>query len=162
MGGYPFEALLVRPEGVGTWTFLSLPIEVSGAFGSKGQVRVKGTINGYPFRSTALPMGDGTHYLVVGKDIRDHIHAAQGDTVKVVLELDTEERQVSLPDDLLQALNDQPRASEAFNNLTYSHQKEYVKWISNAKQAETRQRRIEKAITLILEAKNLRDLSHRK
>ena len=49
MGGYSFEAVLVKPEGVGTWTFLGIPIEVSAMFGSKGQVKVKGTINGYPF-----------------------------------------------------------------------------------------------------------------
>lgn len=53
MSLHTFEALLVRPEGVGTWTFLSIPLEVSTTFGSKARVKVKGTINGYPFRSLA-------------------------------------------------------------------------------------------------------------
>ena len=57
MPGYSFEAILIRPEGVGTWTYLNIPMEISVTFGSKGQVKVKGTINGYPFQSTALPHG---------------------------------------------------------------------------------------------------------
>ncbi len=156
MSGFSFEAVLARPEGIGTWTFLSIPLEVSGTFGLKGQVRVKGTINGYPYRSTALPMGDGTHYLVVGKDIRQHIHAEQGDIVKVELELDDAERLVALPEDLQQALIDHPKASAALNQMSYSHQKEYVNWILSAKRPETRTRRIEKAISLIEQGKNLR------
>ena len=161
MSMHTFEAVLVRPEGVGTWTFLSIPLEVSATFSSKGQVRVKGTINGYPFRNTALPMGDGTHYLVVGKEIRDQIHAAQGDMVKVELELDHEERQVEVPDDLQQKLNSNPQARDIFEKMSYSHKKEYINWIVEAKQAATRQRRVEKAVALIIQGKNLRELSSR-
>ena len=157
MGGYSFEAVLVKPEGVGTWTFLGIPIEVSAMFGSKGQVKVKGTINGYPFRSTALPMGDGSHYLVVGKDIRDHIAVAQGDLVKVVLELDSEVRRITVPDDFLRAMDGQPQARQIFDRLSYSHQKEYVNWILSAKQTETRQRRVDKAIVMLSQGKNLRE-----
>jgi len=157
MGGYSFEAVLVKPEGVGTWTFLGIPIEVSAMFGSKGQVKVKGTINGYPFRSTALPMGDGSHYLVVGKDIRDHIAVAQGDSVIVVLELDTEERRITVPDDFLRAMDGQPQARQIFDRLSYSHQKEYVNWILSAKQTETRQRRVDKAIVMLSQGKNMRE-----
>ena len=107
---------------------------------------MKGTINGLAFRNTALPMGDGTHYLVVGKEIRDQIHATQGDIVSVFLELDLEERQVLIPDDLAKALDDNPQVKSTFEKLSYSHQKEYVDWIQGAKKAETRQSRIEKAI----------------
>ncbi len=159
MGDYLFEAVLIRPEGVGTWTFVNIPIELSNTFGSKGQVKVRGTINGYPFRTTALPMGDGTHYLVVGKAIRDQIHASQGDTVMVSIELDTEAHRVDIPDELQHAMGGHPGAAEAFEKLTYSRQKEWVNWILSAKQAETRQRRAEKAITTYLQGKNLRDLS---
>ena len=116
-------------------------------------------INGYPFRSTALPMGDGTHYLVVGKELRDHITAKQGDTVKVELEVDTAERTVDIPEELMQALAGHPPAAEAFEKMTYSHKKEWVNWILSARQAETRLRRAKKAANLIAQGKNLRDLS---
>jgi hypothetical protein len=59
MAEYSFESVLIRPEGVGTWTYLNIPRDISSTFGSKGQVKVRGTIGGCHFRSTALPMGDG-------------------------------------------------------------------------------------------------------
>jgi hypothetical protein len=105
MPEYSFEAVLIRPEGVGTWTYLNIPRDISSTFGSKGQVKVKGTINGHPFRSTVVPKGDGSHLLVVGKEIRDQIKKAVGDSVKVTLEPDLEDRQVVIPKDLQQALD---------------------------------------------------------
>jgi len=100
-------------------------------------------------------MGDGTHYLVVCKGVRDQIQVAQGDTVKVMLELDTEERQVVVPNDLAQVFVNQPLAKEAFVKLSNSHKKEYVNWILSAKQEETRRRRIEKAVELLSQGKKI-------
>jgi hypothetical protein len=151
-----FESLLVRPEGVGTWTYLNIPPHVSATFGSKGQVKVKGKINGYPFRSTALPTGDGSHYLVVAKSIRDQIKAVQGDTVTVMMELDIEERQVDVPEDLIQALESQLQAQDVFSKLSYSQKKVYVDWVLSARQEATRQRRIVKALMLLSQGKKLR------
>jgi len=156
MSVYSFEAILIRPEGVGTWTYLNLPKQVSETFGTKGQVKVKGTVNGHPFRSTVMPHGDGTHYLVVGKDIRHQIHATQGDTVSVTVELDFASRQVEVPDDLEQALSMNAPAQEAFDKLAYSHKKEYVNWIMSAKHENTRQRRIEKTLEMLSQGKKLR------
>ncbi len=156
MAIYSFESVLVRPEGVGTWTYLIIPTEVSVSLGAKGQVRVKGTINGHPYRSTALPMGDGSHYLVVGKDIRDQIKVTQGDKVLVTLELDAEERQVEVPPDLERALDNDLAAKAGYDKLAYSHKKAYVDWITSAKQADTRQRRIEKSLEMLAQGKKLR------
>jgi hypothetical protein len=156
MSIHSYEAMLVRPEGVGTWTYFNIPQDVSIAFGSKTQVRVKGTINGYPFQSTALPKGDGTHYLVVGKSIRDQLQVTHGDIVTVNIELDEKERQVILPEALIQAFVSCSLARDAFVKLSYSHKKEYVNWILGAKQEETRQRRIEKSIGLLSQGKKLR------
>lgn len=156
MSVYSFEAVLIRPEGVGTWTYLNLPKQVSETFGTQGQVKVKGTVNGHPFRSTVMPHGNGTHYLVVGKDIRHQIHATQGDTVSVTVELDFASRQVEVPDDLEQALSMNAPAREAFDKLAYSHKKEYVNWIMSAKHENTRQRRIEKTLEMLSQGKKLR------
>ncbi len=156
MSIHTFDAVLIRPEGVGTWTYLNIPRAISSTFGSKGQVKVKGTIEGCPFRSTALPMGDGSHYLVVGKNIRDQIQKAVGDSVTVTLELDREDRQVVIPEDLRQALETQPEAREGFEKLSYSQQKIYIDWILRARREETRKSRIEKALSLLAQAKKLR------
>lgn len=150
-----FDAVLIRPEGLGTWTYLNIPREISSIFGSKGQVKVKGTINSYSFRSTALPMGDGSHYLVVGKDIRDQIKKGVGDLVFVTLELDLEDRLVAIPDDLRQALDNQPEAWDGFEKLAYSQQKIYVDWILSAKREVTRSSRIVKAVLLLAQGKKL-------
>lgn len=156
MTDYSFEAVLIRPEGVGTWTYLNVPRAVSENFGTKGQVKVKGTVNGYPYRSTLMPHGDGSHYLVVGKPIRDQIHAAQGDIVQVTIEKDATARQIDVPEDLEKALSLSPTAREVFDRLAYSHRKEYIQWISSAKQSSTRQRRIEKTLEMLSQGKKLR------
>ena len=156
MSDYSFEAILIRPEGVGTWTYLNIPKEVSETFGSKGQVKVKGMINGYTIQSTALPHGDGTHYLVVGKGIRDQIHAAQGDSVEVTLELDLGERRVVIPKNPVEVFASHPLSNTGFEKLTYSYQKAYVDWIIAAKKEETSQNRIDKALELLAKGRKLR------
>jgi len=149
MASYNFAATLKRPDGVGTWTYLDIPVYVSASFGVKGQVKVKGMVNGQPFRSSALPHGDGTHYLVVGKSIRDAAGVAQGDRVQVTLELDLEDREVGIPGDLGQALAANLEAKLAFDALSYSHKKQYIDWIESAKREITRQGRITKAIEML-------------
>jgi hypothetical protein len=67
------RAILKRPDGVGSWTYLDIPVDVSASFGVKGQVKVKGTINGQLYRSSALLHGDGTHYPVAGQAILDGV-----------------------------------------------------------------------------------------
>jgi hypothetical protein len=83
-----FTAKLDRFEGVGTWIYVDIPFDVGKAFGKTGQVKVKGTVNGKAFRSSLMPHGDGTHFLVVNKTIRDAVHAHVGDKVRIVLEAD--------------------------------------------------------------------------
>jgi hypothetical protein len=92
-----FEAVLVRPEGTGTWAYLVVPFDTSKEFGTTSQVRVKGTVDGHPYRSTLLPTGDGGHFLVVKSDIRRAIAKEAGERVEVAMEKDSEPRSVSTP-----------------------------------------------------------------
>ena len=64
-----FEEMLYRPEGTGTWTYVKVPFPADEAFGSKGQIKVKGTVNGVPYRSTLMPDGSGRHFMVVTQAI---------------------------------------------------------------------------------------------
>jgi hypothetical protein len=145
-----FTAILKRPEGVGTWTYCDIPFDVTLLYGVKGQVKVKGVLNGQTFRSSGMPHGDGTHYLVVNKALRDAAGVRQGDSVQVSIEPDQESRNLTLPLDLVKALGQNTPAKDAFDKLSYSHQKEYVGWIESAKKAETRQARIAKAMEMLL------------
>lgn len=153
---HKFHSTLSRPEGTGTWTYTDVPAEVSAAFGTRGQVKVKGTIDGEPFRSTLMPGGDGGHFLVVNKAIRDKIGKAAGQQVLVELEPDDEPRALCIPDDFQSALAVSEAASANFSNLAYSHRKRHIGHIEEAKTPEARMRRIDKAVEML--ADNTRNL----
>lgn len=140
-----FTAKLERFEGVGTWIYVDVPFDVEKTYGKSGQVKVKGTVNGKAFRSSLMPHGDGTHFLVVNKKTRDTAQADIGHKVRVVLDIDTEERLVQVPPDFERSLAKNKSAKAAFEKQSFSHKKEYVDWIVSAKKDETRKRRIEKA-----------------
>ena len=151
MKEYKFDAKLIRPEGVGTWTYLDIPIEVSSEFDARGQVKVKGSIDGHPYRTSARPHGDGKHYIVVNKSIRDAIGVAAGDVVRVLLELDTAPRIVEVPADFKRAMKSDVNYSRLFDELSYSRQKEFVDWIESTKREETREKRIAQSLEMLLE-----------
>ena len=149
-----FTARLQRVQGTGTWTYLTVPFRVEEAFGTRSRVAVKGTVDGERFRGSLMPHGDGKHFLVVNKEIRTAIGKEAGEKVRVRLERDTAPRLVEVPRDFQRALNKHKPARTAFDRLSYSHRKEYVVWIEGAKKAETKNRRIAKAIEkLLAEAK---------
>ena len=156
MPGHEFEAVLDRPDVAGAWTFLRVPFDVQDAFGSRSRVAVKGSVNGVAIRSSLMPQGDGTHILVVNKSVRAQAEADVGDAVRVTLERDNATRTVETPPDLQSALADGGVAPSVFDGMSYSHQKEYVEWIESAKRAETRARRIAKAVSMIRENRRLK------
>ena len=149
-----FKTKLITYDISGAWTFLTVPFSVEKEYGTKAQVKVKGSIDGVSYKSTLLPLGSGKHNLVVKKEIRKKIGKKVGDTVTVTLEKDTAKRIVIVPQDLQDALN--PRAAEFFDGLAPSYKKAYVDWIGGAKKEETRQRRIDKAVKLLSEGKKLK------
>ena len=148
MAEVEFEATLVRPEGVGTWTYLDVPPELSDLLGAKGQVKVAGTIDGHAFRTSTRPHGDGTHYLIVDKSLRDAIGVTAGDIVHVVMGKDTAARTIEAPVDLADRLRGDG-LSKTFESLSYSRKKEFVYWIESAKKLETRKRRIGDALDML-------------
>ncbi|OPA76885.1 hypothetical protein BVG16_17195 [Paenibacillus selenitireducens] len=151
-----FNAMLIRPAGVGTWTYLNVPVHVDEVFGTKNQVKVKGTLNDIPFQGTLMPHGDGSHFLVVNKEIRDAARVTTGDTVHCTIEQDFGARAVLAPDDFLQSLMQHESANLFYEELAYSYQKEYVAWIDSAKRPETRTRRIQQAVEKLSRAEKLK------
>jgi hypothetical protein len=151
MGEFEFSSTLIRPEGVGTWTYLDIPVDISKEFGAKGQVRVKGFINGYAHQTSTRPHGDGRHYIVVNKSIRDAIDVSTGDVVHVIMELDTSQRSVVIPLYFKRVLDSDDKYVELFSKLSYSRQKEFVDWLESAKKEETRTRRMTQSIEMLLE-----------
>lgn len=143
---HEFDAVLERPEGVGTWVYVRIPFNVMEAFGQRGQVKVRGTVGGVPFRNSLRPEGDGTHYMVVNSNLREAAGVALGDTVHIALEPDLEPRVVEIPGDLQKALSACGPAERTFQRLSYSVQKRHVEWVAGAGKAETRAGRISRLV----------------
>jgi hypothetical protein len=137
----------------GAWVFLPIPFDAAAAFGGKGRVPVRGTINGFAFRSSLLPLGDGTHRMAVSKPMQQGARAVAGDAVDVVMERDDAKRTVHVPPELQRTLEVTPPAAATFEALAYSHQKAYTDWVAGAKHAETRERRAAKAAEMLVAGK---------
>jgi len=140
MAQHKFTVKLMGQEGSQV-AALKPPFDVVEVFGRKGRVPVKGTINGFPFRSSLMNMGEG-HMMVVNAELRAGGKCKAGDTVKIVMELDEEARNVEVPAYLKKIINSDPQAKERWAKLSFTHQKEYVREIDGAKKQETRERRI--------------------
>ena len=120
---------------------LKPPFDVIAVFQRKGRVPVKGTINGFPFRSSLMNMGEG-HMMAVNAQLRDSAQCKAGDTVTVLMELDEEKRRVEVPGYLKKMIGSDPKAKDFWPQLSFTHQKEYVREIEGAKKPETREKRI--------------------
>lgn len=144
-----FQTKLVARGPKGAWTFLPVPFDVHAVFGTRARVPVSGTVNGFPFRNSLMPEGDGTHAMMFGKELQAGAKAGAGDVVTVVLQRDDSERTVEVPGELARALSRSKRASATFEALSYSQRKEYAAWIAGAKQASTKASRAAKAVALL-------------
>ncbi len=125
--------------------YVRVPFDVEATFGRK-RVPVRATIDGQPYRGTLVRMGEPCHMLLILKEIRAKIGKTAGDEVEIVLREDTEPRVVEIPPDLGAALAKSPPAQAAFQKLSYTHQREYVNWILEARHPETRLRRVEQTV----------------
>jgi hypothetical protein len=113
---------------------------------------VRATVNGYTWRTSVARMG-GEFLVGLRREVREDAGVATGDAVEVVLELDTEPREVDVPPALATALAGDHAARAAFETLAFTHRKEYARWIAEAKRDETRQRRVEQALAMLKEGK---------
>lgn len=127
-------------------TGITIPFDVEKVFGAK-RVPVKVKINDAEYRSTVMRM-DGRYMMAVPKVFRNAAGIQAGDEITVIMEKDTEKRKVEIPKDLSDALK-KAKLQDVFSKMSYTHQKEYVNAINEAKKEETRIRRIEKTIEML-------------
>ena len=151
---YQFTATIENAGGGGA--FVRIPFDVEQAFGKK-RVPVLADIAGQPYRGTLVRMGEPCHILVILKEIRLATGKTFADQVEITLEEDNQPRIVELPADLQLALEQDPLARAAFEKLSYSHQKEHVRAILEAKREETRRKRIAGSIEILKQNRRTRD-----
>ena len=131
---------------------LSAPFDVEKKFGTKARVPVRGTINGFPFRSSLMPMG-GCHRMVVNKQMREGAGVKAGDIVNVVMERDEAPRTVEVPPILKKELAKNKTAQVNWEKLSFTHRKEMARSITDVKQEATRQRRLAKVLDVLVDGK---------
>jgi len=139
-------------QGDKTATGIVVPDEVVEALGAGRRPPVKVTINGFTYRNTIAVMG-GVYMVGVSAENRAGARVAGGDEIDVEIELDTEPRVVEVPDDLVAALDAEPRARETFDRLSNSNRGWHVSQVTGAKTDETRLRRIAKSVETLREGR---------
>ncbi|MGH2401373.1 MAG: YdeI/OmpD-associated family protein [Candidatus Limnocylindria bacterium] len=135
-----------------TATGFVIPDEVVEALGSGKRPPVRVTINGYTYRNTVAVMG-GEYMVGVSAEHRAGAGVAGGDEIDVDIELDTEPREVTVPEDFAAALDAEPAARATFDKLSYSNRSWHVLQVTGAKTDETRQRRIAKSVEILKEGR---------
>lgn len=113
---------------------------------------VKTTINGRTLRLSVARMG-GEYLIGFSKAARGELGVEPGETVDIVIELDTDKRTVDVPPALAELLAGDPAAKAGFDGLSFTHRKEYARWIAEAKQEATRERRLASALERLREGK---------
>jgi len=145
---------LIQQNGEMDAAFVEFPFSTEELFGKKGQIKIKATFdNKVEYRGSLAKMKSDCHILGLIQDIRKQLGKTFGDKVLVSLIEDKEERTVEIADDIAFVFNENPEAKALFDKMSYTHRKEYIRWIEEAKKSETRENRKVKMIRMILDGK---------
>jgi len=136
-----FAARLERIDSPLKWVIIRIPFDAAKIWGKRGQLKVKGEINGFAFRTSLFPTGNGGHMMLVNKRMQHGAKTRIGMAAQFRLEPDSEKRVVTLPPELRRALAEERPLRRWFDALNYSTQNEICKWIAQAKGTEVRTRR---------------------
>jgi hypothetical protein len=152
-----FKAKLFRPAEsakADSWSFLTLPKNASAKLPSRGMTAIEGTINGFPFQATLQPDGQKSHWLKVDRKLCEAAGAEAGDTVTLEIAPAAEEPEPTVPADLRKALAAAaPKARALWSEITPIARRDWIHWITSAKQPETRARRIKNACSMLAAGK---------
>lgn len=145
-----FPAPLVRMKSRLNWIIIHIPFDVAKVWGSRGQLRVKGEINGFAFRTSLFPTGQGGHILLVNKKMQKGARAVAGTVARFQIEPDAEERVVTIPAEFSRLLAEERALRRWFDQLNHSTRNDIAKWVSEPKRPEARIRRAEQIAERLL------------
>ena len=145
-----FKATLERLRSNLGWVVIWIPFKVHKVWGSRGRLKIRGEINGFPFRTSLFPTRKGEHFLLVNKKMQEGANAVEGSTAEFLLEPDTEERIVVVPAELKNILAEDKTFKKWFESLNYSIRKWLADWITQPRSAASRVRRAEQVAEQLL------------
>jgi uncharacterized protein YdeI (YjbR/CyaY-like superfamily) len=145
-----FEARLERMRSRLNWVIIHVPFDAATVWGLRGQIKIKGEINGFGFRTSLFPTREGRHILLVNKRMQKGARAAEGSVARFQIELDREERTVTIPDELQSILSEDRSLRRWYDELNHSTRNDIAKWIGEPKSAEARERRAEQIAERLL------------
>jgi len=146
MKKYKFKAKIEAGDGGGAYVLF--PYDTGKEFATQGKVPVKAAFNGVPYAGSLIKYGHPLHMLPVLKAIREQTGTRPGDTIEVVVWRDEEVRTLEVPAQFEKLMKKQGLLP-FFEKLSYTHRKEYCRWITEAKKEETRAKRLDKAIEML-------------
>lgn len=147
-----FKATLERIDSPLKWVMIRVPFNAGKIWGKRGQVKVKGEINGFAFRTSLFPDGNGGHKLLVNKQMQRGAKAAPGMSARFRLEPDNSVRVAVVPAELLRVLSEERSLRKWFDGLSYSLRNELCKQVAQAGKPEVRLRRAERLAEFLLSA----------
>jgi len=145
-----FEARLERMRSRLNWVVIHVPFDAAQAWGLRGQIKVKGDVNGFAFRTSLFPTGTGRHILLVNKRMQKGARAAEGSVARFQIELDREERTAEIPDELERILREDRVFRRWYDGLNHSTRSDIAKWITEVKSDAARMRRAEQIAERLL------------
>jgi uncharacterized protein YdeI (YjbR/CyaY-like superfamily) len=138
-----FEARLERMRSRLNWIIVYMPFDAAQVWGLRGQIKVKGEMNGFGFRTSLFPTREGRHLLLVNKRMQKGGRAAEGSVAQFQIELDRDKRVVTIPPELKRIFSGARALQRWYDQLNHSTRNDIAKWVSEPKSAAARQRRAE-------------------
>lgn len=139
---FRFTATIDRPVSKGWFATIDFPHDVEKLFGTRGRVRVKGTINGVKVDRALIPTKAGVHVIVMSGALRKAVKAGFGDVVEVVIKRNPDQDEVIIPEALKDTLDFLPEMKAAWDKLTPGMQRGMCYWVGSAKAEATQAKRV--------------------
>jgi len=149
-GAKRFDARLERLRSRLNWIIVRMPFDAAKVWGMRGLIKVKGEINGFAFRTSLFPTREGWHFLLVNKRMQKGSRAVEGSVARFQIELDSEERTITVPNELKRILSQDRSLRRWYDELNHSTRADIAKWIADPKSAEARVRRAEQIAERLL------------
>jgi uncharacterized protein YdeI (YjbR/CyaY-like superfamily) len=145
-----FEARLERLRSRLHWIVIRVPFDAAKLWGMHGRIKIKGDVNGFRFRSSLFPTREGWHFLVINKRMQTGARAFEGSVARFQIEVDREERTVTIPGELKRILSEDRSLRRWYDKLNYSTRTEIARWVTEPKGGEARVRRAEQIAERLL------------